>query len=204
MSLAIFKNAGLPAVSSLSTTLRSLQKESLGVVFLKMDKSGHWVFGVDRDEVEAGSLWAVNPFSFVHGYVAWGMGTALGEKTVAITEAKPEMGAAPNGAEKGWEYQMGVSLKCTSGVDKDLDARFMTTSLGGKRALQEFAAEVANQIDKDPSKPVPIVLLKNSDYMHKLYSRLYNPVFEIKNWTSMEGEAAEVVLPAPKRRRMAV
>ena len=85
MSLAIFKNAGLPAVSSLSTTLRSLQNESLGVVFLKMDKSGHWVFGVDRDEVEAGSLWAVNPFSFVHGYVAWGMGTALGEKTVAIT-----------------------------------------------------------------------------------------------------------------------
>lgn len=204
MSLAIFKNAGLPAVSTLSTTLRSLQKESLGVVFLKMDKSGHWVFGVDRDEVEAGSLWAVNPFSFVHGYVAWGMGTALGEKTVAITEAKPEMGAAPNGAEKGWEYQMGMSLKCTSGVDKDLDARFMTTSLGGKRALQEFAAEVANQIDKDPSKPVPIVRLKNSDYMHKLYSRLYNPVFEIKNWTSMEGEAAEVVLPAPKRRRMAV
>jgi len=203
MSLAIFKNAGLPAVSTLSTTLRLLQKESLGVVYLKMDKSGHWIFGVDRDEVEAGSLWAVNPFSFVHGYVAWGMGALLGEKTVAITEAKPEMGAAPNGAEKGWEYQMGVSLKCTSGVDKDLEARFMTNSLGGKRALQEFAAEVANQIDKDPSKPVPIVLLKNSDYMHKLYSRLYNPVFEIKNWTSMEGEA-EVVLPAPKRRRMAV
>ena len=203
MSLAIFKNAGLPAVSSLSTTLRSLQKESLGVVFLKMDKSGHWVFGVDRDEVEAGSLWAINPFSFVHGYVAWGMGTALGEKTVAITEAKPDMGAAPIGAEKGWEYQMGVSLKCISGVDKDLDARFMTTSLGGKRALQEFAAEVANQIDKDPSKPVPVVILTSSDYMHKLYSRLYNPVFEIKKWTSMEGET-EVVLPAPKRRRMAV
>jgi len=203
MSLAIFKNAGLPAVSSLSTTLRLLQKESLGVVYLKMDKSGHWIFGVDRDEVEAGSLWAVNPFSFVHGYVAWGLGALLGEKTVAITEAKPEMGAAPNGAEKGWEYQMGVSLKCTSGVDKDLEARFMTNSLGGKRALQEFAAEVANQIDKDPSKPVPIVLLKNSDYMHRLYSRLYNPVFEIKNWISMEGEA-EVVLPAPKRRRMAV
>jgi hypothetical protein len=37
-----------------------------------MDKTGHWVFGIDQTEIEDDSTWAVNPFSFVHGYIAWG------------------------------------------------------------------------------------------------------------------------------------
>ncbi len=81
MSLVTFSKANLPAVSSLATSLRTIQSEvgAAGVVILKMDKTGHWVFGADQTEVEDDSLWAINPFSFVHGFIAWGDGEVLGE-----------------------------------------------------------------------------------------------------------------------------
>jgi len=58
MSLVTFSKANLPAVSSLATSLRTIQSEvgAVGVVILKMDKTGHWVFGADQTEVEDDSL----------------------------------------------------------------------------------------------------------------------------------------------------
>jgi hypothetical protein len=63
-NLVAFSQAGLPAVSTLSTALRSIQSDvgPAGTVILKMDKTGHWVFGADQTEVEDDSTWAVNPF----------------------------------------------------------------------------------------------------------------------------------------------
>ena len=59
----MFNLANLPQVKSLSTALRTIQAEvgPTGVVIIKMDKTGHWVFGADQEEVEADSTWAVNP-----------------------------------------------------------------------------------------------------------------------------------------------
>jgi len=84
--VAVFSSAGLPAVSTLSTSLRKLDMNmgDVGVVILKMDKTGHWVFGADQDEVEDDSQWAINPFSFVHGFIAWGNAEVLGEKMVGV------------------------------------------------------------------------------------------------------------------------
>ena len=64
-NITTFGGANLPSVQSLSGALRSIQSEVApgGTVILKMDKTGHWVFGADQTEVEDGSLWAANPFS---------------------------------------------------------------------------------------------------------------------------------------------
>jgi hypothetical protein len=67
------------------------------------------------------------------------------------------------------------------------------TSVGGKRAVQALAVAIANQVERDPSKPVPVVNLKKEHYQHKSYGRIYTPVFEIIDWISMEGEAKEEV-----------
>jgi hypothetical protein len=175
-----------------------------GVAILKMDKTGHWVFGADQTEVEEGSLWAINPFSFVHGYIAWGDGEVLGEKMVSVSQPLPELDAAPPNAKKGWEVQVGLSLKCISGGDKGTEARFTTTSVGGKRAVQTLAVALADQVEKDQDKPVAIVLLKKEHYQHKSYGRIYTPVFEVKEWISMDGEpAAAEQEEAPARRRRA-
>jgi hypothetical protein len=205
----MFNLAKLHEVKSLSTALRTIQADvgATGTVIIKMDKTGHWVFGADQEEVEAHSTWAVNPFSFVHGFIAWGDGDVLAEKMVSVSEPLPEMDDAPAGAKRGWEVQVGMSLKCLTGEDKGLEARYTTTSAGGKRGVQALAVAIAEQVDKDQSKPVPVVLLKKEHYQHKSYGRIFTPLFDIQSWVSMDGEEpvveeiAEEVEAAPTRRR---
>lgn len=210
MSLVTFSKANLPAVSSLATSLRTIQSEvgAVGVVILKMDKTGHWVFGADQTEVEDDSLWAINPFSFVHGFIAWGDGEVLGEKMASVSQPLPELDEAPPQAKKGWESQVGMSLKCISGDDKGMEARYTTTSVGGKRSVQTLAVALADQVDKDQTKPVAVVRLKKDHYAHKSYGKIYTPVFEIVEWISMDAETSDVKVEEeaeqPKRRRRAV
>ena len=211
-NLVAFSQANLPSVASLSTALRTLEKDvgPSGVVILKMDKTGHWVFGADQTEIEDGSTWAVNPFSFVHGYIAWGDGEVLAEKMVSVSEPLPNIDVAPPGAKKGWETQVGMSLKCLTGDDQGMEARYTTTSVGGKRSVQTLALAIAAQVEKDQSKPVPVVRLKKDHYTHKSYGKIFTPVFEVVEWASMDGKTEEVDAPeeanpaaedAPRRRR---
>ena len=205
-NLSVFSKAGLPAISTLSSALKSISASAgpVGVVILKMDKGGHWVFGADQTEVEDDSTWAVNPFSFVHGYIAWGDGEVLGEKMVAVSQPLPEHSATPPGAKKGWEEQIGMSLKCLTGDDKGMEARYTTTSVGGKRGVQTIAAALAEQVSVDETKPVPVVKLSHDFYQHKSYGKIYTPVFEVVEWISMDGAPApEVAAPAGRRRRVA-
>ena len=211
-NLVSFKGANLPAVTSHTTALRSLETVAgpAGSVIIKMDKTGHWVFGADQTDVEEDSTWAVNPFSFIHGFIAWGDGEVLGEKMVSVSEPLPEMEAAPPNAKRGWETQIGMSLKCLSGEDKGMEARYTVTSVGGKKAVQALAVAIAEQVEKDQGKPVPVVRLEKDHYTHKSYGRIYTPVFKIVEFVSMDGEsdapAAEAeapaeAAPAGRRRR---
>ncbi|NBT78617.1 MAG: hypothetical protein EBT04_09215 [Betaproteobacteria bacterium] len=205
-NLVAFNKAGLPALAAIATAIKTVASpaSSAGSVILKMDKTGHWVFGADQTEVEADSKWAVNPFSFVHGWIAWGDGVVLGEKMVALTDPLPEMDGAPPNSARGWEKQVGFSLKCLTGEDKGLEARYTATSVGGKRGFEALASAFANQVSQDESKPVPVVLLKKEHYQHKSYGRIYTPVFEIVEFVSMDGPVEEEEeAPAPTRRRRA-
>jgi len=211
-NLTVFGGANLPSVSSLASSLRSISAgvpDGAGSVIIKMDKTGHWVFGAEQTEIEDDATWAINPFSFVHGFIAWGEGEVLGEKMVPVSQPLPELDVAPPAAKRGWEVQVGLSLKCMSGEDKDLEGRYTVTSVGGKKAVQQLALAIAAQVDKDQTKPVPVVRLKKEHYVHKSYGRIYTPVFEVIEWVGMDGpttepEAAEAAsddAPADSRRR---
>jgi hypothetical protein len=205
-----FALANLPNVSALSTALRTLEKDvgPVGFVILKMDKRGDWVYGANQTEVEAETLWAVNPASFVHGYIAWGDAVVLGEVMVPLTEPLPPVFEAPAGAEKGWQIQIGMGLKCICGPDKDMEVRFTVTSVGGKKAVQQLGVAIAQQIETDQTKPVPVVKLKTDSYKHKMYGKIFTPVFDIVEWVGMDGKstepadevASEEALPARRRR----
>ena len=160
-----------------------------------MDKTGHWVFGADQTEVEDDATWAINPFSFVHGFIAWGDGEVLGEKMASVSQPLPELEVAPAAAKRGWETQVGMSLKCLTGEDKGMEARFTTTSVGGKRAVQALAVALAEQVDKDQTRPVPVIKLKKDHYAHKSYGKIYTPVFQVIEWVGMDAEAEE---PTPE------
>jgi hypothetical protein len=210
-NITTFGGSNLPSVASLSSALRSLESAAGpgNMVILKMDKTGHWVFGADQTEVEDDSLWAVNPFSFVHGYIAWGDGEVLAEKMVSVAEPLPELDPAPGAAKRGWEMQIGMTLACTNGEDEGMQARYSVTSVGGKRAVQALAVAIAEQVDKDQAKPVPVIRLKKEHYQHKSYGRIFTPVFDIVKWVGMdapavEEDAADAEAPtedAPRRRR---
>jgi hypothetical protein len=193
------------SIGAIATALRSIAPAAAGgVAILKMDKTGHWVFGADQTEVDADSLWAVNPFSFVHGYIAWGEGEVLGEKMTSITSPLPELEAAPPGAKRGWEEQVGLSMKCIKGEDEGLEVRYTVTSVGGKRAVQSMGIKIAERVDGHPESPVPVVRLKKEHYLHKSYGRIYTPVFEVEAWIGMEGETKPEEVEAPARRRRAI
>jgi len=198
-NLTTFSAANLPSVQALSTALRALETDvgAAGVVIIKMDKTGHWVFGADQTEIEDDSTWAINPFSFVHGFIAWGDGEVLGEKMVSVSQPLPELDAAPPNAKKGWETQVGMSMKCINGEDKGLEVRYTTTSVGGKRSVQALAVAIASQVETDSSKPVPIVMLGKEHYSHKSYGRIYTPIFDIQSWVGMDADKTEK-LEAPK------
>lgn len=190
-NITTFSGSNLPSVKSLATALRTIETDvgGAGTVIIKMDKTGHWVFGADQTEIEDGSTWAVNPFSFVHGYIAWGDGEVLAEKMVSVSQPLPELEAAPPGAKKGWETQVGMSIKCLDGEDKGMEARYTTTSVGGKKGVQALAVAIATQVEKDQSKPVPVVELGKEHYTHKSYGRIFTPVFKVLEWVSMDVEA---------------
>ena len=198
-NITTFSAANLPSVQALSTALRSIETDvgAAGVVIIKMDKTGHWVFGANQTEIEDDSTWAVNPFSFIHGYIAWGDGEPLGEKMVSVSQPLPELDAAQAGAQKGWEVQVGMSMKCLSGEDKGMEVRYTTTSVGGKRSVQALAVAIATQVETDSNKPVPIVSLKKEHYSHKSYGRIYTPIFDIQSWVGMDADKTEK-LEAPK------
>jgi hypothetical protein len=66
---------------------------------------------------------------------------------------------------------------------------------------------IAQQVEKDQSKPVPIVRLSKDHYAHKSYGRIYTPVFEVVEWVGMDGEGATEEAeeaPAAGRRRRSV
>jgi hypothetical protein len=91
-----------------------------------------------------------------------------------------------------------------SGDDAGMEVRYSVTSVGGKRAVQKLALEIAAQVETDQSKPVPVVRLKKEHYTHKSYGRIFTPVFEIVNWIGLDGQSdapAVEDLPQTARRR---
>jgi hypothetical protein len=91
-----------------------------------------------------------------------------------------------------------------------MQARYSATSVGGKRAVQTLAAAIAEQVEKNPAKPVPLVELRKEHYQHKSYGRIFTPIFEVVNWASLDTGPDEVPEPeveeevateAPRRRR---
>jgi hypothetical protein len=215
-NMTVFSGANLPAVSSLTTALRGLQTNAgngSGELFLKFDKTGHWVFGSEGTEVEKDSLWAVNPYSFMHGFIAWGGGVPLGERMAPVTQPLPETGPAPEGAERGWETQVSVSMKCIEGEDEGIDVRWSATSQGGKKALHALAMAVADQCvveqGKDDPQVIAVVTLGRDTYKHKKYGTIQTPLLIIDHWLTLSGEVAKadepevVEEPTPTRRRRA-
>lgn len=174
--------------NKLATELKQAPRPiSSGMAFLTMSKTGNWSVGAERTPVKAGALLAINPAGFIHGKVAWqdtsnGQAAAkLGEVVVPVSKAIPDPGAVPPGA-RGWEDQLGLTLKA---LDDGTEMQYLSTSVGGKRAVVVIRDLVIEKLTNGGAEFVPVVKLEHSTYRHKAYGDIATPSFTVVKWVSM-------------------
>jgi len=201
--VALFKAAGLADVKSMASSLTALKREAAsapglgGAALLKLEKgSGEWVYGVDSDEIGA-DLVAVNPASFVHGWVIWGDAEILHEEMTSISNPLPARPAAIGRNEPG--MQLGFMAALRDGTQ----LIYKTTALGGREFIQELASVIGERIESGADACVPLLHLTSSHYRHKKYGKIYKPAFEVVSWSGMGDAPAEPAKPAeaPRTRR---
>lgn len=202
---AFGSGAGLPTreemAAYLNTAAAVLPAGSGGKQFLKIsDKDGAWTFGADETVVEEDSLWAINPVSFFHGYIAWHNAAVEGEHRSSIRRPLPSIDSLPQvKAQNGWQMQQGFDLVCVSGADAGVQCEFKTSSTGGKRAVGNVASAINDQFAKDPDALVPIVRLRDNKYYDKKYKKdQFPPVFEVVEWRRMDDVTPVEDKPEPE------
>ena len=194
----------LPAVNAAqlgSALAAANQQGSLnedGMLFMKMNKSGEWLYGTEEIEAQTGSVWAVNPNSFMEGFIAWGEGEVLGEEMAPMVGTPILVNNLPTtAAKRGWEKQIGFQLACLNGEDEGTQVIFKASSKGGIKAARKLISEVVAQIAADPTSIVPEVSLDTDSYKHKQYGKIYTPVFSVVGWVSMDAATAPEPAAAP-------
>lgn len=184
-----------------------------GELYMQFTKFGEWVFGTDKTEPEEGSVWAVNPMQFQHGFIAWDQANTsqgpTGEVMVNAGHPLPAEAELPDVAGK-WSKAIAMTLRCTNGEDEGLQCVWKGNSLGARKAYAALLQPVAERISKGKADFVPLVELGADSYTHKTYGKIFAPELIIVGWTTMDGvptetpeeaEAPEEAEEAPRRRR---
>jgi hypothetical protein len=204
-------------VTSLETATTSVSQQSGSEPFLRLLKSGEWVYGGDDIDVEKSSKWAVNPNSFALGFQAWSTGGELAGEEIALVSEPPVLKSQLDDVGAEWKPIIACQLVCLSGEDAKQAVLFKTSSKGGIKALNDLMKDLVNRIKNPDAKGcyVPVVDLLTDNYKHKTYGRIYTPVLKITEWVEeanvdatepqvtieAEPEPEPVVEPKPKRTR---
>ncbi len=199
--------AALQALKKNIANVQSTLVKSGGEPYLRLLKDGSWVYGQDDVEVEAGSVWAVNPLSIRHGYACWkrgkdpetgkeysNAGGPLGEAMVSASLPMPDLAGLPDYTKDGgkWVQTFSVSMKCLTGEDKGEQVLYKVNSVGGVDAFDKLLSAIGIQIDENPEKPVPAISLEVDSYKHKEYGKTYTPVLAIKTWVGMSDDLPDI------------
>lgn len=168
------------------------------------DRNGDWTFGQDNTYVERDDLWAVNPLTIKHGYIAFDGGRDIAETKdgdraemlFSVTQELPEYDDLPEldiRSKKGrdetkWKFQMAVELVCVEGPNKGAEVVYKPGSMGGLRAVRMIAEEIARRFDdEDADTHVPVVELDSRSYHNKRYNKeVYNPLMHIIEWAGLD------------------
>lgn len=186
-------------VNALETSLTQQAVTSGDTPFLRLLKSGEWVFGGDDCDVPASSKWAVNTASFGMGFQAWDNGELAGEEVAPFT-APPILKSDLENVGAEWKPMITVHLACISGTYKGTVVMYKTTAKGGIKAMKELMQSIVDHFKAHPDsdKFIPVVTLNTDSYKHKTYGKIYTPVISIVDWLADTPEAAAVVMADPE------
>ena len=190
-----------------------------GKPLLRLLKDGGWVFGQTNDDVQEGSLWAVDPRQLAHGWVCWvrdakNKGTLAGEIMGPMFADKPMRPTPVQGTE--FTEQLAATLRCMTGADAGVEVLYKTPSHGGITAMNKLRAEIQQRLSEPGGLeyPCPVLQLSHEHYQHPSHGKTYTPLLTIVGWCSLNGEMAPehagvieapeeepVAAPAPVRTR---
>lgn len=163
-----------------------------GKPFMRMMKSGDWVFGPSNEEVQDGSPWAANIVTLAHGYSCWvdagGKNELRGEVMVSMTEPKPAKPLPIDGTP--FQEQRSFELKCMDGADEGTEVLYKTNSVGGMNAVDGFLAVIQRRLggtEHERQYCCPVIQLGRDYYDHKKWGRIYTPLLNVVGWCDMGG-----------------
>ena len=209
-------NSPLAALSNIAGSIAAAEQVldvKDGGAYIKFAK-GLWTAN-GEDEILEEDVWALNPFSMIHGFVDFDDSKNVQEKVVPITQPRPDEADLPPAfptSENGWQPLIGIEMK---GVDGDFAGEqfmFKTNSYGGRKCMSDYLKQLQERIATKNPNVVALVSLSKTSYNHAKYGPVFNPVFVFKSWTGIEedevkegaAEAQEAAQEeAPKRRRKA-
>jgi hypothetical protein len=175
-------------LNSVHAAPSSLRSAKPSLLFKARTKGGIWAYGRAQTVVENGSLWAIDPRTLQHGYVALSGNQLLGEKMEPVDQPMPELAKLPQ-VGVAWQQQLSVDLRCISGVDAGVEVTYKTTSVGGFQAFDDLIVALRDRLSSGlhDNKLSPVVTLGKSDYTHPQFGPQTNPVMKISDWMPLDG-----------------
>ncbi len=205
----------LTSLAALGTVLNNVDTRTVvgrsrtPMLQFKREGSGTWQFGQKATVVEPDSKWAVNPTTFVWGFICFSDNNKVaGERLVSVSQPKPDITELPDKGFK-WTEQWGVSLKCIDGTDAGVEVIYKPTTIGGIKAVAELINKVRDRLNSGQhnGKVAPIVQFEKSSYPHSEHGRVWEPVMNVVDWMPLDGPAPEPKptppVEQPRRRRVA-
>jgi hypothetical protein len=196
----------LTSLQALEAALRSVDtsaiagRSGLPMLQFKREGNGTWVYGQQKTVVEDNSLWAINPSTFMWGYVCFGDGNKrLGEHLVSVSKPRPDVTTLPDHGFP-WQEEMAVNMKCIGGTDDGIEVVFKISTDGGVKAINGLLTEVLDRVlgGQHNGKVAPIARLDKDSYQHAKHGRVWYPVTPIVDWMPLEGPAPAPKPPAPE------
>ena len=168
------------------------------------DKDGTWAFGQESTLVERDDLWAINPVTIKHGYIAFDSSEVAltidedrAEIVLPVTQPLPEYDSLPELSAKPrkgrdpvkWRFQMALEMVCVDGPNKGAEVVFKPTSMGGLRCVRMMVEEIARRFDEDHDTHVPVVELDSRSYMNRTYGKeIFNAQMHIVEWYGLDDD----------------
>src|SRR5262245_39135475 len=197
----------LTSLAALQTALANVNTAAFigrsGLPMLLFKSRGNtWMFGQRKTIPEPDSRWAVNPTTFMWGYISFGNNNkVVGERLAPVSQPMPDVTKLPDTGFP-WQQEWAVNLKCISGADAGVEVIFKATTDGAITAVNGLLDAVRNQIESElrngktvhDGEIAPIVLLEKDSYPHPQYGKTPIPLLTIVDWMPLGGPTST---PAP-------
>lgn len=167
---------------------------SEGVEYVSFSgKTGAITYGRDRDDLDQGELFLMEPRSAFRGWICWKENKPVArhqwsiyQPELAIPKSELEDKGPYNRQQDGWQSMIGFGFMSTDG--EVVQYSFSTNSTSGKNAVGDLFDEIAQRtINGEPNFPL---FYFNREKFQAQGEWNFKPRFDIEEWITEEEAAA--------------